>query len=113
MSAGFSGMNSWLIQRLSGIYVGFFALIIIGIFITTPPNSYEEWVSIFISPTLQIGFSIFVFALLFHAWVGLRDIILDYIHPLGIKMMVFSVVLICLFGSGLWALRALYLVELT
>lgn len=113
MSAGFSGMNAWIIQRLSGIYVGFFSLILLGIFSTTPAQSYAEWVAIFASPLLQIGFSLFVIALLFHAWIGLRDIILDYIHPVSIKMVVFSMVLISLFGSGLWALRALYLVDLT
>jgi len=113
MSSGFSGMNAWIIQRLSGIYVGFFSLILLGIFSTTPPQSYTEWVSLFVSPSLQIGFSLFVVALLFHAWIGLRDIILDYIHPIGIKMLIFSVVLFALFGSGLWALRALYLVELS
>lgn len=113
MSAGFSGMNAWIIQRLSGIYVGFFALILLGIFSTTPPQSYTEWVAIFVSPVLQIGFSIFVITLLFHAWIGLRDIVLDYIQPIGIKIIVFSMILISLFGSGLWALRTLYLVELS
>lgn len=113
MSSGFSGMNAWLIQRLSGIYVAFFSLILLGIFTTTPPQSYTEWVSIFVSPLLQIGFSLFIVALLFHAWIGLRDIVLDYIHPLSLKIIVFSLVLIALFGSGLWVLRALYLVELS
>ncbi len=113
MSAGFSGMNAWIIQRLSGIYVAFFALILSGIFTTTPPQSYSEWVAIFVSPLLQIGFSLFIVALLFHAWIGLRDIVLDYIHAVSLKMVIFSMVLMGLFGSGLWALRALYLVELS
>lgn len=113
MSAGFSGMNAWILQRISGLYIAFFALILFGIFGTTPPQSYTEWVSIFVSPLLQIGFSLFVIALLFHAWIGVRDIILDYIHPVSIKMVVFSMLWVSLFGSGIWALRALYLVELS
>lgn len=113
MSAGFSGKNAWVIQRLSGLYIAFFSLILLGIFSTTPPQSYTEWVAIFVSPLLQIGFSLFIFALLFHAWIGVRDIILDYVHPISLKMVIFSMLLISLFGSGLWALRALYLVELS
>lgn len=112
MSTGFSGMNAWIIQRLSGIYIAFFALILLAIFSTTAPQNYTEWVAIFVSPSLQIGFSIFIVALLFHAWIGVRDIILDYIHPISLKIVIFSMLLISLFGSGLWALRALYLVEL-
>lgn len=112
-SSGFSGMNAWLFQRLSAIYIAFFSLVIVFIFITAPPQNYTEWVSIFLSPTVQIGLSLFIVALLIHAWIGLRDIILDYIHPLGLKVLVFSVVLMVLFGSGIWALRALYLVDLS
>ncbi|MBL7002875.1 MAG: succinate dehydrogenase, hydrophobic membrane anchor protein [Gammaproteobacteria bacterium] len=112
MSSGFSGMNAWLIQRITGMYVGFFALILFGIFSTTPPQSYSEWVAVFASPLLQIGCSLFVLAILFHAWIGMRDIVLDYVHPLGFKIGFLTLSLIVLFGSGLWALRALYLVEL-
>jgi len=113
MSAGFSGMNAWIIQRLSGIYIACFSLIMLGILTVNSPQNYSEWVSMFISPLLQIGFSLFVIALLFHAWIGVRDIILDYIHPVSIKMVVFSMLLISLFGSGIWAIRALYLVKLS
>ena len=113
MSSGFGGMSAWIYQRLSAIYIAFFSLIILGIFLTTPPQSFSEWQSIFVSPLLQIGFSLFVIALLLHAWIGLRDIILDYVHPLSLKIIVFSVVLMVLFGSGIWALRALYLVDIS
>jgi len=113
MSAGFSGMNAWIIQRLSGLYVGFFTLVVFVVLMSSTPQNYTEWLAVFASPLLQIGFSLFVVALLFHAWIGLRDIILDYIHPVGLKMVIFSMILIGLFGSGFWALRALYLVELS
>lgn len=105
--SGFSGMKAWLIQRFSGIYIGVFAVVMALIVWTHQPLDYAQWVALFAQPWLQISLSLFTVALLFHAWIGLRDVILDYIHPIWIKMLVMSAVVLMLLASGFWFLRAL------
>ena len=51
---------------------------------------------------------LFVAALLIHAWVGIRDIILDYVHPFGARLVVLSLFALMLITSGLWAARVLF-----
>ncbi len=109
--SGFSGMQAWLVQRFSAIYIVLFAIILTMILWGGEELSYPTWVALFAQPWLQVMSSLFVVALLFHAWIGLRDVILDYIKPVGIKMLVMSAIVFMLLASGFWLLRALLLVE--
>jgi len=45
--------------------------------------------------------------LLIHGWVGLRDVTLDYIHHLGLRLMVLTLTAVLLIGCGFWAVRIL------
>ncbi len=108
--SGFSGMKAWLIQRFSGIYIALVGIAVVLIIWSEQPANYQQWAAVFSGPWMQTALSIFIVTLLFHAWIGLRDIILDYIHPIWIKMLVMTAVVLMLVASGFWFLRALLLV---
>jgi len=108
--SGFSGMKAWLIQRFSGIYIALFSTVLAVIMLNEQPDNYSQWARLFSGPWMQTALSIFIVTLLFHAWIGLRDVILDYIHPIWIKMLVMTSVVLMLVASGFWFLRALLLV---
>jgi len=109
--SGFSGMKAWLVQRFSGVYIGLFAVLLVFILWGNQPMSYPVWVAVFADPWIQVMSGLFVIALLFHAWIGMRDVILDYIKPIGIKMFLMTAIVLMLLASGFWFLRALLLVE--
>jgi succinate dehydrogenase membrane anchor subunit len=75
----------------------------------SPPASYVEWRDWVASPGINISLIFFAFFLLFHAWVGTRDIIIDYVHPLMIRVVILTVLAIGLIGSGLWTVKFLFL----
>ncbi len=108
---GWSGMHAWLIQRFSGIYIGIFSIILMLTLWQVAPEGYAQWVALFSNAWLQLGMSLFAVALLFHAWIGMRDIIIDYIHPVWLKMLILSGIILMLLASGFWFLKALLLVE--
>jgi succinate dehydrogenase / fumarate reductase membrane anchor subunit len=58
---------------------------------------------------MNIASAGFIIALMAHAWVGMRDVILDYLKPVGLRLAVLSLTGLLLAGSGLWALRSLLL----
>jgi succinate dehydrogenase / fumarate reductase membrane anchor subunit len=41
-------------------------------------------------------------AILLHAWVGVRDVVLDYVHPLGLRLALLGAVAAGLAFLGLW-----------
>jgi len=108
--SGFSGMKAWLIQRFTGIYIAIVAVTLAMVIWFEKPTNYQQWSALFSDPWMQTALSIFIVTLLFHAWIGLRDIILDYIHPIWIKMVIMTAVVLMLVASGFWFLRALLLV---
>jgi succinate dehydrogenase / fumarate reductase membrane anchor subunit len=52
---------------------------------------------------------IFFAALLLHAWVGLRDVVLDYVRPAAARVAVFALLSLVLTAQGLWVARMLWL----
>jgi len=99
--ATFTGLRAWLVQRASAVYMLLFIVFFLAHFAVDPPHSYSAWHAWMTSSGVRVITTIFFAALLAHAWVGLRDVILDYSHP-----MVFRVCLLVLLGFALMAVGA-------
>ncbi len=109
MSCQAHGLRDWLLQRITAVYIACYAAYVIGHFILQPSPGYEQWHAWISQPLMAIVSSGVVLAILFHAWVGMRDIVLDYIHHLGLRLLVLSLIGLLLAGCGFWALRILLL----
>lgn len=87
MRGPLSGMRAWLVQRLSALYLLCFLVFILATLTTVhAPWSYASWRAWVLSPGGSTGILLFFAALLLHVWVGLRDVILDYVHPLALRI---------------------------
>lgn len=106
--SGFSGMWAWLVQRFTAIYIVLYLLGISLYLLINPVHDFAQWQSLFQPLTMQIASSVFMVALLFHTWIGLRDVILDYIHPVMIKVIVLATIVLMLLSSGYLFIRALF-----
>lgn len=96
------GLRAWLLQRLSAVYMLLFA-ISFGIFAWQQvPFSYENWLAVFTRPAIVVATTLFFAALLYHAWVGVRDIMVDYIHDTVIRFTLWVLVTLFLTAMGIW-----------
>jgi len=102
-----SGFSAWLLQRLSGVYIAVFLVIAILWTVTTDID-VNVWREGFQSTWVQLGVLLFGFSLLLHAWVGLRDVVIDYIKPLWIRLLALSLVALFLIANGFWLLAILW-----
>jgi succinate dehydrogenase / fumarate reductase membrane anchor subunit len=101
------GLRTWLLQRVSAVYLGLFLLYVLLHFGFNPHPDFAAWRGWVASPLVSITGAGFILALLIHAWVGLRDVVLDYIHHLGLRLAVLTLVAFLLIGCGFWAVRIL------
>ena len=101
MTRTLTGLPAWLVQRVSAVYMLLFIVFACLHFIADPPASYEAWDAWISAPAISIATLLFFAALLLHAWVGLRDVILDYVHPPAVR-----VCALVLLGLGLAAMAA-------
>lgn len=102
-----SGFRAWLIQRLSAIYLVVFILFVAMTLLLNDINS-QIWKQWFETTWVQLAVLLFALSLLLHAWVGMRDIIVDYIHPLGLRLFLLSLSAIFLILNGFWLLSILW-----
>jgi succinate dehydrogenase / fumarate reductase membrane anchor subunit len=103
-----SGLGSWLIQRVTAVYLLFFFLFVLAYFAMFPATSYQEWRDATSGAGFIIGTSVFFVALLIHAWVGLRDVIMDYVKPAVLRFTVLTLLAGGLIFMAAWSLHVLY-----
>lgn len=79
-----------------------FVVFVIGVFIGRPSYSYAEWKASVSHPAMTIAVLLFFVALLSHLWVGLRDVLLDYARPAGLRRALLGLVAVGLAGMAGW-----------
>jgi succinate dehydrogenase / fumarate reductase membrane anchor subunit len=107
-----SGLKAWAIQRVTAIYLAVFLVLLLGKFSLSAPTSHLEWRLWVADPVIGIAFLVFIVALLLHAWVGVRDVLMDYVKPITLRATLLSLVALTLLASGLWAAQILILARL-
>jgi succinate dehydrogenase / fumarate reductase, membrane anchor subunit len=110
MSApGLQGLRPWIVQRISAVFIAVFIVYFFIAIALFDRFDFESWSGWLAWPGNNIAMALFIVAVLWHAWIGVRDVILDYVRSVILRMLLFTVVMSVLLGSGLWGLRALFL----
>jgi succinate dehydrogenase / fumarate reductase membrane anchor subunit len=82
----FLGQRAWLLQRATALVL--LILLLLGALRlwTEGPLSYARWHELATSTHGAVLIAVFFAALCLHAWVGVRDILLDYVHPPALRL---------------------------
>ncbi len=112
MSRKASGLKAWVLQRATAIYIGLFACYLLLALLFAAPENYAQWRDWFADPVMGIATLVFIVSILLHAWVGVRDVLIDYIKPTALRVGLLSLVALGLVACGLWASQSLILVRL-
>ncbi|MET3497432.1 succinate dehydrogenase, hydrophobic membrane anchor protein [Variovorax boronicumulans] len=103
------GLRDWLSQRITGGLMALFTIILLAqVLFTRGPIGYDLWAGIFAAQWMKVlTFSVIV-ALLYHVWVGMRDVWMDYVQPVGIRLMLQIFTIVWLVGCAGWAIQVLW-----
>lgn len=103
------GMRDWLVQRVTGCLMALFTIVVLAqIIFSQGPMGYDKWAGIFAAQWMKVlSFSVIV-SLIWHIWVGVRDIWMDYIKPVGLRLALQVFTLVWLVGCAGWALQVLW-----
>ena len=99
-----SGLGEWVVQRLTAVYMLLFIVIALICFSISPVSSQADWLLLSSGLLFQIALLLFIFSLLAHAWLGLKSVFLDYVHPWRLRFLLLTVVAVLLLAAGTWAL---------
>ncbi|MCX7276258.1 MAG: succinate dehydrogenase, hydrophobic membrane anchor protein [Burkholderiales bacterium] len=110
VSGAHYGLRDWLAQRVTaGIMALFTVAVLAQLLIAKGPIGYDLWAGIFAAQWMKfVTFSVII-ALLYHVWVGMRDVWMDYVTSqvwLRLLLQVFTIV--WLVGCAGWAIQILW-----
>ena len=109
MRKAVTGLRAWLVQRVSAVYMLVFIVFFLAHFVVDPPHSYLAWRGWLMSSGVSIATAVFFGALLAHAWVGVRDVIMDYVQPIAIRFALLALLGFGLAATGIWVARILWM----
>ena len=103
------GLRDWLAQRITGALFALFTLIVVAkVVFTSGPIGYEGWSGIFAAQWMKaLTFAVFI-AIAYHIWIGMRDIWMDYVKPVGIRLALHVFTIVWLVSCLGWAVQVLW-----
>ena len=104
MSLKAQGMRAWLLQRLTAVYIAIYSLSLITWIVGNVPINYNSWSSTFSDPIILIATVIFYLSVFVHAWVGMRDIMVDYVKPSSVRFIFLTALALFLIIMTTWLL---------
>jgi succinate dehydrogenase / fumarate reductase membrane anchor subunit len=102
------GLRDWLAQRVTAVVMAVYTLLFLIALASLPQFDYGHWNALWASPWMRYATLLFVLSLLYHAWVGVRNIFMDYIKPVGLRLALHVLVILALGWYGAWAVQILW-----
>lgn len=102
------GLMDWLVQRLTAVVMAVYTVLVLGIALWNGGIDYPLWRLLFANGAFKLASFLFMVALLYHAWIGMRDIFMDYIKPVGVRLTLEAVCVVVLVGYLGWTIQLLW-----
>lgn len=84
---GRSGVHDFVIIRVAGINLALYTLFMLGFFVFTPEVTFEVWQSLFANLAMKVFTIITLISLLAHVWIGMWQVLTDYVKPVGLRFL--------------------------
>ncbi len=102
------GMRDWLSQRITAVLMALFTVVLLVQLLFGGPLGYERWAGIFAAQWMKVLTFVVFISIGWHAWVGMRDIWMDYVKPVALRLALQVATIVWLVGCMGWAVQVLW-----
>jgi succinate dehydrogenase / fumarate reductase membrane anchor subunit len=102
------GLRGWLVQRFSAVFMALYIVLFLVAMVTVRPTGFEAWRALMSQGWMRVATLLFFASLILHAWVGMRDILMDYIKPTGVRLGLEVGVILVLAVYAAWTAQILW-----
>ena len=102
------GLRDWLAQRVTAAIMALYTLVVGAVLLKNSPFTYTAWKELFAQGWMRVATLLFAASLAWHAWVGVRDILMDYVKPDGLRLTLQVFTLLLIAGYVGWAIQILW-----
>ena len=108
VSGAHYGLRDWLIQRITAVVMIVYTLVIAGYLLLQPVVDYNAWTHLFSNDVVRTFSLMFLLGVFYHAWIGVRDIVMDYVKPAAIRLLIHVLVILALLLYVIWSVQILW-----
>jgi succinate dehydrogenase / fumarate reductase, membrane anchor subunit len=102
------GLRDWLSQRVTAALMALFTLALVVQVLLPGEMGYDKWAGIFSRQWMKLLTFVVIVALSVHVWVGVRDILMDYVKSMGTRLTLQVATIVWLVGCAGWAVQVLW-----
>ena len=102
------GLKDWIIRRARAVIMAVYSVILAAVLLIARPSTFEAWQGIFANGVIKFLTFLFFVSLFYHAWIGIRDIWMDYVKPTGLRLSLHVLTAAALVGYTAWAAAILW-----
>ena len=102
------GLRDWLMQRITAVVIALYLLLLLGLLLFKPGMNLGAWQALFSHTWFKLVTFTALISVLLHAWVGMRDIIMDYVRPTGVRLTLEVLVAVSLVLYTGWSIQILW-----
>ncbi|MDX8399108.1 MAG: succinate dehydrogenase, hydrophobic membrane anchor protein [Gallionellaceae bacterium] len=102
------GLRDWLVQRVTAVVMALFTMSVAIYLVMQPRVDYDAWTNLFSSNLMRSFTLLFLLCLFYHAWIGVRDIVMDYVHPAALRLLIHVLVILTLVMYVIWSVQILW-----
>lgn len=102
------GLRDWLAQRITAALMALFTFALIVQILLPGEMGYDKWAGIFSRQWMKVLTFVVIVSLLVHVWVGMRDVWMDYVKPVAIRLVLQVFTIVWLTGCAGWAIQVLW-----
>ena len=102
------GLRDWLSQRFTALVMAVFTFVLLAQVLMPGPLGYDRWAGIFAQQWMKLLTFVTILSLLWHAWVGVRNVWMDYVKPAGLRLTLQLLTIVWLLGCCGWAVQVLW-----
>lgn len=108
VSGAHYGLRDWLIQRFSAVIMLIYTVALLGWLVVQRPVDFDTWRALFSMDWMRYFTLLFAFSLFFHAWVGMRNILMDYVRPTHLRLPLQVATIVALLIYSMWVVNILW-----
>lgn len=103
------GIRDWLAQRVTAVLMVLFTVLVLArIIFSKGPIGYDLWAGIFSPQWMRALTFTVIISLLYHVWVGMRNVFMDYIKPATLRLCLQMFTIVWLVACAGWGIQVLW-----
>ncbi len=102
------GLRDWPIQRATAAVMAAYLLAMSVFLVAQPRLDYDVWTGLFSNLVVRTFTLLFLMCLFYHAWIGIRSVVMDYVRSAGARLAIYVLVILTLLVYTIWSVQILW-----